>query len=70
MAARNNLKLKQITAGEWQRPIHRGYRLSCCDCGLVHRMDFKVEGDDVLFRVYLDPKTTKQERQCLKKRAQ
>ena len=27
---------------EWVRPRHRGYLLRCCDCGLVHRMDFRV----------------------------
>ena len=29
-------------AGEWVQPTPRGYRLACCDCGLVHRMDFRV----------------------------
>jgi hypothetical protein len=24
------------------KPVMRGYRLACCDCGLVHDMDFKV----------------------------
>ena len=27
---------------DWQRPVMRGYRLGCCDCGLVHNMDFRV----------------------------
>ena len=27
---------------DWQRPMMRGYRLGCCDCGLVHDMDFRV----------------------------
>lgn len=29
--------------GEWIAPVRRGYRLMCCDCGLVHVMDFDVE---------------------------
>jgi len=28
-------------AGEWIRPIRNGYKMACCDCGLVHRLDFK-----------------------------
>jgi len=27
---------------QWIPPIMRGYRLKCCDCGLVHEMDFAV----------------------------
>lgn len=26
----------------WVPPIMRGYRMACCDCGLVHTMEFKV----------------------------
>ena len=28
--------------GEWVQPIRRGYLLACCDCGLVHRLNFKL----------------------------
>jgi hypothetical protein len=27
---------------EWTQPVMRGYRLACCDCCLVHDMEFKV----------------------------
>jgi hypothetical protein len=27
---------------EWVEPIMDGYRMTCCDCGLVHDMQFKV----------------------------
>lgn len=27
---------------KWIQPVMRGYRMACCDCGLVHDMDFKV----------------------------
>lgn len=26
----------------WVPPLHKGYRMACCDCGLVHNMEFKV----------------------------
>lgn len=28
--------------GELVLPVMNGYRMSCCDCGLVHRLDFQV----------------------------
>lgn len=31
-----------VPSGEWQTPIKSGYLMKCCDCGLVHRMDFRV----------------------------
>lgn len=27
---------------EWETPVMTDYKLCCCDCGLVHNMDFKV----------------------------
>lgn len=27
---------------EWVQPIMEGYRMACCDCGLVHDMSFRV----------------------------
>jgi len=26
----------------WIQPVMQGYRLACCDCGLVHTMEFRV----------------------------
>ncbi len=27
---------------EWQHPKMKDYKVKCCDCGLVHEMEFKV----------------------------
>jgi hypothetical protein len=27
---------------EWLMPEMKGYKMACCDCGLVHDIDFKV----------------------------
>lgn len=35
-------KYRQETDGEWIRPVAKGYKMACCDCGLVHRLDFRV----------------------------
>ena len=32
----------QVKAGEWVQPVRKGYRFQCCDCSLVHRLDFRV----------------------------
>jgi hypothetical protein len=48
------MKYGQVIAnkGEWSRwysPIHgvgnKNYRMACCDCGLVHEMQFRVMKD-------------------------
>lgn len=26
----------------WVQPIMSGYKMACCDCGLVHNMEFQV----------------------------
>jgi hypothetical protein len=42
-------------------PVMRGYRMRCCDCALVHAIDFDVvkveaqEGDDVWTDKTFDP---------------
>lgn len=40
MSARR--KWEEPKAGAWVQPVPRGYKLRCCDCGLVHTMDFRV----------------------------
>jgi hypothetical protein len=29
----------------WVQPVRRGYLFACCDCALVHRMDFRIVSD-------------------------
>lgn len=31
-----------ISAGEEVFPEMQGYKMACCDCGLVHTMDFRI----------------------------
>jgi hypothetical protein len=28
--------------GTWLEPVRKGYKLGCCDCGLVHMIDFRL----------------------------
>lgn len=32
----------QVTDGEWIEVPMRGYKEQCCDCALIHRMNFRV----------------------------
>lgn len=67
-------KFKKVKRGEWQMPIMKAYKMSCCDCRLVHSMHFMVidgktgkpiKGARVLIKGYRDEKLTKQERKKL-----
>ena len=50
--------------GEWVQPKRRGYKLACCDCGLVHRLNFRLvkrnsRGDRLIqFTGYRDERAT------------
>lgn len=36
------MRYKKVQAGEWVQPIRKGYKMRCCDCGLVHRLNFRL----------------------------
>jgi len=42
----------------WEQPVRRGYRMRCCDCGLVHIIDFRIFRKRVQFRVARDNRAT------------
>ena len=56
----------QPEPGEWIMPKQTGYKLACCDCGLVHRFDFAVVDDHVEFRVWPARRETGQVRRHMK----
>lgn len=35
-------KMKKIKDGDWVYPEMSGFKLKCCDCGLIHDVDFAV----------------------------
>lgn len=49
---------EQPEAGEWVQPVRRGYKLACCDCGLVHKLDFRVVNGRAQFRVFAAARET------------
>jgi len=61
------MRYEKPKAGQWVKPTPRGYKMACCDCGLVHRMDFmvlhfhtakRIPFAKVLFRVFRDNRAT------------
>ena len=55
-------RYKPVRDGELVQPVMEGYRLRCCDCGLVHRIDFQIDGEHVQLRAYRDNRATAQVR--------
>jgi hypothetical protein len=53
---------------DWERPNHDDYKLACCDCSLIHRMQFRVIKGQVEFRVSQDMRATAAKRAHRKKR--
>lgn len=58
-------KFETPEAGEKVYPMHRYYYMSCCDCGLVHKMEFGTIREpsfpqkvSVWFRVWRDNRRT------------
>jgi hypothetical protein len=45
-------------ANEWVQPVRSGYRMRCCDCALVHELDFRVVNGRVQFRVRRNQRAT------------
>jgi hypothetical protein len=52
------MKFRRPKSGEWVQPKRRGYKLACCDCGLVHTMDFRVHAGKPQFRAMRNERST------------
>ena len=73
---KKNRKYPYQEEGKWLRVVQEGFKFCCCDCGLVHKMDFRIVYDGVEdvrigegrveFRVFRDNRATGQVRRHLK----
>jgi len=52
--------------GEWVQPMEEGYKMACCDCGKVHKVDFRVVDGRAQFRVFDASRSTGQVRRHMK----
>lgn len=60
------MKYEIVKAGEWIQPVRKGYKMRCCDCGLVHRVDFRVYKGKPQLRAWRDERATGQIRRHAK----
>ena len=51
-------RYKDVRPGDWQQPIRRGYKMACCDCGLVHNLDFRIVKGQIQFRAFRNERST------------
>lgn len=42
----------------WEKPVHEGYRLACCGCGLVHNVDFRIRQRMVELKFQINRRAT------------
>lgn len=47
----------QVVDGEWITPS-RLHKMACCDCGLVHKLEFRIVKGQVTFRAWRDKRAT------------
>ena len=59
---------RTIAYGEWTRPRLRNFREQCCDCGLIHRLDFRLVDGRIEFRTRRDNRATAVARRRLRER--
>ena len=48
-----------ITDGEWIQVPKRGFKEQCCDCGLIHKLNFKIdEKGNIHMQTFRDARAT------------
>lgn len=50
----------------WIMPVEAGYKLACCDCGLVHVLEFRVADGRAEYRIRRDNRSTAQMRRHMR----
>lgn len=55
---------KEVAGGwsRWVQPVMTGYLLACCDCSLVHRLNFRLYKGRIQFKAQRAPAYTLRER--------
>ena len=56
-----------ITDGEWIAVPRRGFKEQCCDCGLVHKLNFRINAKgDLEIQTTQDARATSAVRRTFK----
>lgn len=65
------MEYEQVYDGEWIQPTPQtGHQMACCDCGLIHTINFRVVDSKVQFQAFRDVKATKNRRRNKKYKQQ
>lgn len=51
-------KYYQVTEREWIRIPRRGHIDQCCDCGLTHRLNYRIVNGALEMQTFLDKRAT------------
>lgn len=55
---------------DWFQPVPTGYKMSCCDCGLVHGVDFRILNGRVQLRVQRLNRSTAMKRRWMRRKTE
>ncbi len=61
------MKYDKPEAGDWIQPVRKGYKMACCDCGLVHTINFRIKNNRVQFQVFRNNRSTAMVRRHMKR---
>ena len=56
-----------VKSGQWIQPVRKNYKMLCCDCGLVHTMNFRIKGGRIQLQGFRDNRAIGQIRRHMKK---
>ena len=54
--------------GQREHLLSRRHKLRCCDCGLVHDIEFRISKGKISFRAWRDNRATAAVRRHMKKK--
>ena len=55
-------KYAELEDREWIEPIRKGFKFRCCDCGLVHTINFRYKKRKIGVQVKHNNRATAQSR--------
>lgn len=61
------MRYHQVLDNVWEQPVRKNYKMACCDCGLVHDVDFRIHKGKIQMRARRNGRSTGQLRRWNKK---
>lgn len=58
-----------VSDGEWIQIPLKGSKDQCCDCGLVHTVNYRIRAGKLQMQVFRDPRATGGARRHSKRKA-